>query len=437
MTVGDFNVQQNLIASAEEALDLARTAHTETRQRFMIGKADISSLTLALQRRQEAQRNYIAALRKAITRHHTREFLGMARTDDDRRIRLVIAPQTGDGRGFDPSQITLAAPGGHLIRLDQLLTVRRQEEAPRSYYRINGLNSIYLSFLADESANQLQLAAKVKAEMDAIRLRLPAGYEIHTGYDATEYIREELDKINQQYRLCLQYEYIGAANPGRKFQERILDEFNVGLPMGYVAKGENYQWRWGEKDRGQYALLLLIVVIIFFMTGILFNSLKQPLAVIGVIPVSYIGVFLTFYLFRLNFDQGGFASFVLLCGITVNAGIYILDEYNSIRRRKPLMPPLRAYLKAWNAKVTPIFLTVVSTVLGFIPSLPVSSFPGSEPLFRSRFNRGTRFFGLFNALTVSLLLKYAAICFTISKKSYTFATFFRHSRLWENLMHIT
>ena len=82
---------------------------------------------------------------------------------------------------------------------------------------------------------------------------------------------------------------------------------------------------------------------------------------------AYIGVFLTFYWFRLNFDQGGFASFVLLCGITVNASIYILNEYNSIRRRFPRLSALRAYVKAWNAKVVPIFLTVVSTILGFIP----------------------------------------------------------------------
>ena len=112
---------------------------------------------------------------------------------------------------------------------------------------------------------------------------------------------------------------------------------------------------------------MLIIVIIFFTTSILFNSLKQPLAVIFVIPISYIGVFLTFYWFKLNFDQGGFASFVLLCGITVNASIYILNEYNQIRQRKPLMSPYKAYLKAWNAKITPIFLTVVSTILGFIP----------------------------------------------------------------------
>jgi hypothetical protein len=63
MTVGDFNIRQNLIASAEEALDLAQMAYSETKQRFMIGKADINSLTLSLNRRQEAERNYISALR--------------------------------------------------------------------------------------------------------------------------------------------------------------------------------------------------------------------------------------------------------------------------------------------------------------------------------------------------------------------------------------
>lgn len=62
MTVGDFNIQQNLISSAEEALDLAVMAYSETKQRFMIGKADINSLTLSLNRQQEAQRNYISAL---------------------------------------------------------------------------------------------------------------------------------------------------------------------------------------------------------------------------------------------------------------------------------------------------------------------------------------------------------------------------------------
>ena len=70
------------------------------------------------------------------------------------------------------------------------MKVTRQEEAPQSYYRINGLNSIYLSLQADETANQLRLARAVKEEMERIRGLLPPGYEIHTSYDATEYIQE-------------------------------------------------------------------------------------------------------------------------------------------------------------------------------------------------------------------------------------------------------
>lgn len=178
---------------------------------------------------------------------------------------------------------------------------------------------------------------------------------------------QKVAKENQQYRLCLQYEYIGSSEQGKKLLKKDLEEFNKVLPMGYTAENDQDDWSWNKKDNKQYALLLIVIAIIFFTTAILFNSLKQPLAIIFVIPISYIGVFLTFYLFGLNFDQGGFASFVLLCGITVNASIYILNEYNAIRKRYPLLLPARAFTKAWNSKILPIFLTVISTILGFIP----------------------------------------------------------------------
>ena len=63
MTVGDFSVQQQMIRSAEEAMELAKLAQDQTQERFIIGKADINSLTLSTNRRQQAQRNYISALR--------------------------------------------------------------------------------------------------------------------------------------------------------------------------------------------------------------------------------------------------------------------------------------------------------------------------------------------------------------------------------------
>ena len=63
MTLGDFQVQQQIIVSAQEALELASQAYQQTQERFIIGKADINSLTLANDRHQQAQRNYISALR--------------------------------------------------------------------------------------------------------------------------------------------------------------------------------------------------------------------------------------------------------------------------------------------------------------------------------------------------------------------------------------
>lgn len=62
MTVDEFNIRQDLISSAEEALGLATLAYKVTRERFIIGKADLNSLTLSLNRQNTAQRNYIATL---------------------------------------------------------------------------------------------------------------------------------------------------------------------------------------------------------------------------------------------------------------------------------------------------------------------------------------------------------------------------------------
>ena len=178
---------------------------------------------------------------------------------------------------------------------------------------------------------------------------------------------QDIAKENQQYRLCLQYEYVGAYQQSWKMMERAVELFNRSAPLGYQAEIDAYQYWWGKDAATQYGLLLLIVAIIFFMAGFLFNSMRQPLVVIFIIPVSFIGLFLTFYWFELSFDQGGFAAFILLAALSVNANIYVLNEYNNIRKARPAIKPVRAYIKAWNVKVNPIFLTIFSTILGFIP----------------------------------------------------------------------
>ncbi len=174
-------------------------------------------------------------------------------------------------------------------------------------------------------------------------------------------------KKDQVYQVYLNYNFIGPGPLSKMVQEREIDVLNRILPLGYKAQQPESYYYWNRKDKKQYILLLLIIVIIYFITSILFESLLKPLAVISLIPISFIGVFLTFYLFNFNFDQGGFASFILLSGLVVNAAIYIINDFNNLVKRQNKSVTIKTYLKAFNQKIVAITLTILSTVLGLIP----------------------------------------------------------------------
>ena len=178
-----------------------------------------------------------------------------------------------------------------------------------------------------------------------------------------------IPKKNQEYVLRVAFNVLGSYNYTAKYIEEVTDEFNGRFPVGYRCLNDTAHW---YQDEGtQYWLILLIVVIIYFLCAILFESLRQPLVIITLIPVSFIGTFLTFYFSGVEFGTGGFASLVLLSGIVVNAGIYIVNEYNNqraARRGKPFRPD-RLYVRAYNHKIIPVFLTTLSTVLGLVPFL--------------------------------------------------------------------
>lgn len=191
---------------------------------------------------------------------------------------------------------------------------------------------------------------------------------------------QDIVKENRSYRLCLQYEYIGSTEQANRSLDRILEKLTDRLPAGYSANKEKRRWEEATTDYSRYLLLGVIAAIIFFLSAILFNSLRRPLAIIAVIPMSYVGIFLTFTLFDLKFDQGGFASFILLSGITVNAAIYIINEFDNIRKHthesasetgtatpSSTDVEVEKYLEAFKVKIMPVITTVVSTILGFIP----------------------------------------------------------------------
>lgn len=140
----------------------------------------------------------LQAVQRAINRHYEKEFLGICSIEkgaEGREWIRLVRTSTEKEMEFEPGAIQLQAEDGTMVTLDKLIKVRHVEERPQSYYRINGLNSVYLYITAEETANQLNLSGEVKHLMGELQQKMPPGYEVHISYDATEYIQKELDKI--------------------------------------------------------------------------------------------------------------------------------------------------------------------------------------------------------------------------------------------------
>jgi len=177
-----------------------------------------------------------------------------------------------------------------------------------------------------------------------------------------------ISREDQQYVIAVGYDFIGNYELGRIILDRNIDVTNAMLPLGYTANDGRIIYSWNQ-SKANYYLIFLVILIIYFICSILLESFKKPITVISLIPFSFIGVFVTFQVFRITPDEGVFAAMILLCGIVVNATLYILNDFNSIRRRKPLLPERIAYVKAFNGKIIPIFLTILATIIGLVPFL--------------------------------------------------------------------
>lgn len=190
-----------------------------------------------------------------------------------------------------------------------------------------------------------------------------------------------IPKEKQEYVLNVAFNVLGSYMYTHDYLDAVQEQFSKNLPVGFKCKSMTY--RNPVMDSANYWLLLLVVVVVFFICAIHFESLRYAVVIISVVPVAMIGTFLTFCLTQADFGSGGFASLVMLVGIVVNSGIYILSQYRHVTAvsRKG---ELRNYICAYNHKIVPIYLTVLSTMMGMIPFF----FDGNQEPFWFSFATG-------------------------------------------------
>jgi multidrug efflux pump subunit AcrB len=127
-----------------------------------------------------------------------------------------------------------------------------------------------------------------------------------------------------------------------------------------------YYWFGDKKQQRQLLwIILLSIFIVWMISAVLFESFAKPFLILLAIPLSLIGLFYSFYLLDATFDQGGYASILLLVGIVVNNSIILVSHIsNAIQRNGP---PPTVIFKAASERIRPIFMTTITTIVGLLP----------------------------------------------------------------------
>lgn len=177
-----------------------------------------------------------------------------------------------------------------------------------------------------------------------------------------------IHKEDRQYIRVVSFEYMGSGEFGRKYLDEQLVKMKQELPMGYTAVRQSWDWDWGKQKR-QYALIVILILANFFICSVLFENLKQPFYIVTMIPVSFIGLFLIFYFGDFYFDQGGYAAFVMLGGLVVNAAIFVVNDFNNLRKHQPRITANHQLIKATANRSRTILLTTIAACGGLVPFL--------------------------------------------------------------------
>lgn len=276
-----------------------------------------------------------------------------------------------------------------------LIKVRNQQEQEvHIYYNQERNPDVW-------SAMQLPLAVNdstfIRLENVAHRSRINVGSTM---------VRE-----NQEYAIYINYRFIGTAQLNQIVNERVVKSIAPLLPFGYSVKGQSWDG-WGEQGANYLWYIPLILLIIYMICAVLLESLKQPLAVILIIPFSFIGVFLTFRFLGLRFDQGGYAALLMLSGLVTNAALYIVNDLNFLKKNHSNYSSyvaVQEYVKAFHAKAMPIIVTTASAILSLLPFMII----GEEKGFWFTLSAGTIGGLVFSLLGVYLMLP---LCLVRRKK---------------------
>ena len=146
--------------------------------------------------------------------------------------------------------------------------------------------------------------------------------------------------------------------------EQFLKE-NLSLPEGYGYTFDNPREEMDSAIRSLFVALGISVVLIYLLLAFQFNSLWIPLVILVTIPLGFVGVVFSLYLFHSTLNLNSLLGTILLGGIVVNNAIILIDFY--LKSRLDFSDYKEALIHAARIRFQPILITTLTTIFGMLP----------------------------------------------------------------------
>ena len=144
-----------------------------------------------------------------------------------------------------------------------------------------------------------------------------------------------------------------------------LDKMKADWPAGYDYQLGGELTKASDSYSSMGIAFVAAVLLILILLALLYNSIRQPMIILLIIPLGLTGTFSGFFLANIPLSFIGLIGVVALVGIAVNNAIVLIDTAN--RHFRSGMNTVGAAARASAERLRPIVSTTLTTVLGMMP----------------------------------------------------------------------
>ncbi|WP_216827876.1 efflux RND transporter permease subunit [Alkalihalobacterium elongatum] len=145
--------------------------------------------------------------------------------------------------------------------------------------------------------------------------------------------------------------------------QQVLQDFQT--PNGYSVSMSGDLEAQQEAMQEMLIILGIALFLVYVVMAVQFNSLKHPLIVMSIIPMTITGVILGLFITQMELSIMSAMGVVMLIGIVLNNAILLIDRTKQLRNADYQVA--EAVIEAGKSRLRPIFMTTLTTVGGMLP----------------------------------------------------------------------